>query len=82
MPPTATTLTRDDAAQAILTELGDVQATLRQVEQQRDHLLARRRELYNRGRGLRPPVPGAEMARACGVSDAALVLSARRAPKL
>jgi hypothetical protein len=83
MPPTtAPPMTRNDAAQAILVELGDVQARLRELDQERVELLARRRELYARGRGLRPAIPGAEMARACGISDAALVLSARRAPKV
>ncbi len=69
---------RDEATVAILTELDTLATRLAELEQERDALYARRRELYVRGRGMKPPVSGAAMARAARVSDAALVLSARR----
>lgn len=71
------TITRESAEALILSEMAELGDKLRAVEAERDSLLARRRELYGRGRGLNPPVSGRRMAQASGVSDAALVLSAR-----
>jgi hypothetical protein len=76
---TPTTLPDRDATQrAILTELALMAEELSELEARRTELYARRRELYLRGRSLTPPVRSAAMADAANVSDAALVLSARR----
>jgi hypothetical protein len=69
---------RDEAERYIIAELSLLATKLRAVEQERDALYERRRELYNLGRALDPPVTGSSMARAAGVSDAALVLSSGR----
>jgi hypothetical protein len=72
---------RDDVAEELLAELTAMADQLEQLELDRDRLYARRRELYVRGREMTPPISGAAMARAARVSDAALVLSARRLNK-
>jgi hypothetical protein len=69
---------RAQAEQAILAELAAMADELADIEARRTELYDRRRELYVRGRGMTPPVSGARMAEAARVSDAALVLSARR----
>jgi hypothetical protein len=69
---------RDDAERYILAELSVLANRLRAIEAERLGLYERRRELYNLGRALEPPVTGSAMAKAAGVSDAALVLSSGR----
>jgi hypothetical protein len=73
---------RAAAEQAILEELSLMAEELESIEARRSELYARRRELYIRGRSMTPPVSGARMADAANVSDAALVLSARRVAKV
>jgi hypothetical protein len=69
---------RAEAEASILAELASMADELTDIEARRTWLYDRRRELYVRGRAMVPPVSGAAMAKAAGVSDAALVLSARR----
>jgi hypothetical protein len=72
---------REAVEESMLGELAAMADQLEQLELDRDRLYARRRELYMRGREMTPPISGAAMARAARVSDAALVLSARRLNK-
>lgn len=72
---------REAVQEALLGELAAMADQLEQLENDRERLYARRRELYVRGREMTPPISGASMARAARVSDAALVLSARRLNK-
>ena len=76
--PPMTDEERAEAEEYVLAELAHVASVLGSIEQTRDTLYARRRELYAMGREMTPPIPGSRMARAAGVSDAALVLSAAR----
>lgn len=74
---------RAEAEGYIMGELDRLADRLEALEADRVTLYARRRELYNLGRTLDPPIPGARMAKAARVSDAALVLSSgrRRQPR-
>ncbi len=84
-PPTPITANavpdREAVEESILGELSAMADQLEQLEADRERLYTRRRELYVRGREMAPPISGASMARAARVSDAALVLSARRLTK-
>ena len=81
-PPPPTPITpvpdREAVVDSLLGELAAMADQLEQLEADRERLYSRRRELYVRGREMVPPISGASMARAARVSDAALVLSARR----
>lgn len=78
MPAPAPTQDDADAAEYIINEMTKVGARLKVLDEERTALLARRRELYVIGRSMEPRVSGSAMAKAAQVTDAALVLSARR----
>lgn len=69
---------RDDAERYIIAELEDLAERLEYLEEERTMLYARRRDLYQLGRDLDPPVLGSKMAKAARVTDAALVLASQR----
>lgn len=81
LPAAAVPADREQAEAYILAELASYAAELADIDARRQALYERRADLYSIGRGLEPPVAAARMARAAGVSPAALVLSTRNSKK-